>query len=84
MRDKTTTTRYLAKLPALVVLTGAIALLQLHAIQFWTEFVGPMGWAWAVLLEVVSVALVSAPAGATSAGAGDQRARAHRPGLHRL
>lgn len=55
MRDKTTTTRYLAKLPALLVLTGAIALLQLHAIQFWTEFVGPMGWAWAVLLEVVAL-----------------------------
>ncbi|MGK0547760.1 helix-turn-helix domain-containing protein [Halomonas cupida] len=55
MRDKTTTTRYLARLPALLVLTGAIALLQLHAIQFWTEFVGPMGWAWAVLLEVVAL-----------------------------
>lgn len=55
MRDKTTMTRYLARLPALLVLTGAIALLQLHAIQFWTEFVGPMGWAWAVLLEVVAL-----------------------------
>lgn len=55
MRDKTTTTRYLARLPALLVLIGAIALLQLHAIQFWTEFVGPMGWAWAVLLEVVAL-----------------------------
>lgn len=57
----TTTTRphWSHRLPALAVLLGAITLLQVHAIQFWMEFVGPMGWAWAVLLEGVAVWLWS-------------------------
>ncbi len=55
MGNQSPTTRFIEMVPPLLVLAGAIALLQVHAIQFWTEFVGPMGWAWAVLLEVVAL-----------------------------
>lgn len=55
MGNQSPTTRFLGLVPPLLVLAGSIALLQVHAIQFWTEFVGPMGWAWAVLLEVVAL-----------------------------
>jgi len=38
-----------------IILAGSISLLQLHAIQFWTAQVGPAGWAWSILLEVVAL-----------------------------
>lgn len=38
-----------------LLLAGAIALLQAHAIAFWREHVGPLGWAWSVLLEAVAL-----------------------------
>lgn len=55
MGNQSPTTRFIEMALPLLVLAGAIALLQVHAIQFWTEFIGPMGWAWAVLLEVVAL-----------------------------
>lgn len=39
----------------LIVLVGAIALLQVHAIAFWMDHVGPLGWAWSLLLETVAL-----------------------------
>jgi len=55
MGNQSPTTRFIEMALPLLVLAGAIALLQVHAIQFWTEFIGSMGWAWAVLLEVVAL-----------------------------
>lgn len=37
------------------VLAGAIGILQVHGIRFWCSQVGPLGWAWSVLLEAVAL-----------------------------
>jgi len=50
------------RLAPLLVLIGAIALLQAHAIVFWMEHVGPTGWAWSILLEAVALWLWYQPA----------------------
>lgn len=53
-----------ARLEALfliLLLAGAIALLQAHAIIFWMEHVGSLGWAWSVLLEAVALWLWYGP-----------------------
>ncbi|MDH5785353.1 MAG: hypothetical protein OEZ16_07060 [Chromatiales bacterium] len=40
------------KISAALILIGGVALLQYHAILFWTEVVDPLtGWAWSLLLE---------------------------------
>lgn len=39
----------------IAVLIGSILLLQIHAIEFWTDQVGPSGWAWSILLEMVAL-----------------------------
>lgn len=39
------------KLPALLLLAGAIVLMQKHAWEFWKEFDADFYWLWAVMLE---------------------------------
>ncbi|MFP4182228.1 MAG: hypothetical protein ACLFTX_06495 [Thiohalospira sp.] len=41
---------------AAVILIGCTAVIQYHAIQFWTAQVDPVtGWAWSLLLEAVAL-----------------------------
>lgn len=54
-------------IPPLAILAGAVALLQAHSIQFWMEWVGPMGWAWSLLLEAVALWLWWQPGAGTRA-----------------
>jgi hypothetical protein len=35
-----------------IVLVGVVTLLQWHSIAFWHKHVGPVGWAWSLLLEL--------------------------------
>ncbi|MGH8569451.1 MAG: hypothetical protein ACREXU_15960 [Gammaproteobacteria bacterium] len=48
--------------PCVVVLIGAIGLLQAHGIAFWSGKLGPYGIAWSVLLEATALWLWSRPA----------------------
>lgn len=46
----------LNRVPTLLVLTGAIAIVQWHSIQFWSEQINPtIGWLWSVALEAALV-----------------------------
>lgn len=40
---------------SILVLCGAIALLQIHGIAFWSDKVGPLGILWSVLLEATAL-----------------------------
>lgn len=42
---------FIGKLPALLLLVGAIVLMQKHAWDFWKEFDSEFYWLWAVMLE---------------------------------
>lgn len=45
----------LPRLPAVLLLAGAITLLQLHAIAWWSEHDANYGWLWAVVIEAGAV-----------------------------
>jgi hypothetical protein len=42
-------------LGTVIVLAGAIGLLQAHGIQFWADRLGPYGIAWSALLEATGL-----------------------------
>lgn len=45
-----------------LLLTGCIAILQIHSIQFWTGHVDPAtGWAWSLILEGAALWLWASP-----------------------
>ncbi len=45
-----------ARLPTLLVLTGAIAIVQWHSIAFWSGQINPtIGWLWSVALEAAAL-----------------------------
>src|SRR5690554_5107948 len=37
------------------ILIGSITLLQIHAISFWQQYVGTIGFAWSILLEATAL-----------------------------
>ncbi|HBS43199.1 MAG TPA: hypothetical protein DEA26_10990 [Oceanospirillales bacterium] len=45
----------LPRLPAVLLLAGAITLLQLHAIAWWSEHDASYGWLWAVVIEAGAI-----------------------------
>lgn len=45
------TMQHLKKIPALVLLTGAVFLMQKHAWDFWSGYDATTGWLWALMLE---------------------------------
>lgn len=47
------------KLPAILLLVGAITLLQMHAIKWWSAYDPATGWLWAVVIELGAVWLWS-------------------------
>lgn len=48
-------THKLAWASTVLVTAGCIGLLQVHGIRFWTVQIGPIGWAWSVLLELAAL-----------------------------
>lgn len=43
------------KAPALLLLIGAVTLLQIHSIQWWSQYDSSFGWLWAVTIEAGAV-----------------------------
>ncbi|WP_428242993.1 hypothetical protein [Gynuella sp.] len=41
----------LKRLPALMLLIGAITIMQSHAIEFWSQYTGKLGVVWSLMLE---------------------------------
>ncbi|WP_276681220.1 hypothetical protein [Thalassolituus oleivorans] len=50
----------LKKLPALALLIGAVTLLQIHAMAWWTQYDPATGWLWSVVIEAGAIWLWSA------------------------
>lgn len=50
----------LKRLPALALLTGAVVLLQIHAIAWWTQYDPATGWLWSIVIEAGAIWLWSA------------------------
>lgn len=50
----------LNRVPALALLIGAVVLLQLHSIAWWSEYDNQTGWLWAMVIEAGAVWLWAA------------------------
>ena len=50
----------LNRVPALALLIGAVVLLQLHSIAWWSEYDSQTGWLWAMVIEAGAVWLWAA------------------------
>ena len=48
------------KIPALLLLIGAVVLLQTHSIKWWSQYDAQTGWLWAVVIEAGAIWLWSA------------------------
>lgn len=49
----------LKKVPALMLLTGAVVLLQSHAMNWWTQYDPATGWLWSLVIEAGAIWLWS-------------------------
>lgn len=48
------------KIPALLLLIGAVVLLQTHSIKWWSQYDAQTGWLWAVVIEAGAIWLWTA------------------------
>ena len=50
----------IVKIPAFLLLIGAVALLQTHSIKWWSQYDAHTGWLWAIVIEAGAIWLWSA------------------------